>query len=187
MTSKKISVPKAPSVVHPHPLAAVGKFLKTVLDMLERVTEAIGAILLAVMTLLIFLQVVIRFKLINSTIPWTEEIALMFLVWFGLTGAAIGIRKGSHIGVEFVMALFGPKIQRGLNVLVGLLIILFAVFLLVEGIALVQGTIDVFMSASLLSRGLCVYLAIPVSALLMLLYSMELIIKQFARGGKNNV
>ena len=187
MASKKILVSKTPVVAQPNPLTGIGIFLKTVLDLLERVTETIGAILLAGMTLLIFLQVVIRFRLINSTIPWTEEIALVFLVWFGLTGAAIGIRKGSHIGVEFVMALFGPKIQKVLNVFTGLLIIAFSVFLLIEGTVLVQGTIDVFLSASLLSRGLCVYLAVPVSALLMILYSVELIINQFITGGNNNV
>lgn len=187
MASKKSLISKTPSVIQPNHLWAMGNFLKTVLDVLERITENIGAFLLAVMTLLIFLQVIIRFRLINSTIPWTEEIALMFLVWFGLTGAAIGIRKGSHIGVEFVMALFGSKTQKVLNVFVGLLMIAFAIFLLIEGITLVQGTIDVFMSASLLSRGLCVYLAVPISALLMLIYSLELIISQFVTGGKNNV
>ncbi len=187
MASKKILVPKTPSIIKPHSLTGIANHLKTVLDVVERVTETIGAILLAAMTLLIFLQVVIRFKLINSTIPWTEEIALVFLVWFGLTGAAIGIRKGSHIGVEFVMALFGPKLQRALNIFIGLLIIAFSVFLLIEGSVLVQGTIDVFLSASLLSRGLCVYLAVPVSALLMILYSAELIVNQFTAGGNNNV
>lgn len=187
MASKKSLISKTPSVIQPHPLWAIGNFLKTALDVLERVTENIGAFLLAVMTLLIFLQVVIRFRIINSTIPWTEEIALMFLVWFGMTGAALGIRKGSHIGVEFVMDLFGPKVQKALNVFVSLLMIAFAFFLLIEGVALVQGTIDVYMSASLFSRGLCVYLAVPISAILMILYSLELIVKQFVPGGNDNV
>ncbi len=187
MASKKNLASKTPIVVQTNPLLAIGKFSKTILDVLESFTETIGAILLAGMTLIIFLQVIIRFKVINTTIPWTEEIALMFLVWFGLTGAAIGIRKGSHIGVEFVMALFGPKMQKVLNIFVGLLMIAFSIFLLIEGTALVQGTINVYMSASLLSRGLCVYLAVPVSALLMILYSVELIITQFTAGGNNNV
>ncbi|NLY74642.1 MAG: TRAP transporter small permease [Firmicutes bacterium] len=185
MTSKKPPVSKIPPM-RLSPFLPVGKFLRTSLGVLERITETIGAILLAAMTLLIFLQVIIRFKVIRSTIPWTEEIALMFLVWFGLTGAAIGIRKGTHIGVEFLFALFGPKTKKVVNIFIGLLIILFSVFLLIEGIALVQGTIDVFLSASLLSRGLCVYLAVPISAVLMLLYSIEFIINQFTTGGNNN-
>lgn len=187
MASKKILASKTPPITQPNPLLAIGKFLKSALDVLEHVTETIGAILLAAMTLIIFLQVIIRFKVIHTTIPWTEEIALMFLVWFGLTGAALGIRKGSHIGVEFVMALFGPKMRKLLNIFVGSLMIAFSIFLLIEGAALVQGTIDVFMSASNFSRGLCVYLAVPVSALLMLFYSVELIISQFIAGGNNNV
>lgn len=156
------------------------------LDGLMHVIENIGAVLLAVMTLIIFWQVITRFKIINIPTPWTEEVALMLLVWFGLTGAAIGIRKNSHIGVEFVTALFPRSIQKYINSFVGLLIVGFSIFLFIEGLALARGTWDVLMSATLLPRGQIVYLAVPTAAALMFIYGLEFIIKQFTAGGKTD-
>ncbi len=150
------------------------------------VIETIGAVLLSAMTLIIFWQVITRFKIINVPTPWTEEVALMLLVWFGLAGAAIGIRKESHIGVEFVTALFPTSFQKYINSFVGLLIVVFSVFLFIEGIALAKGTWEVLMSATLLPRGKFVYLAVPTAAALMFVYGLEFVVKQFTAGGKND-
>lgn len=163
-----------------------GRVLLFILDGLMVITETVGALLLAIMTLIITWQVFTRFRMININSPWTEEIALMMLVWFGMTGAAIGIRTETHIGVEFVTKLFPQKIQRYLAMCVGLLVMIFSIFLFIEGVTLAKGCWNDQMSCTLLSRGMFVYLAVPVAAFLMTLYSAELIVKQFvAPGGKN--
>lgn len=169
------------------PSHAILKFFQCLLDFLMRWTENIGAFLLAVMTLIVFWQVITRFKIVNLNSPWTEEIALMLLVWFGLTGAAIGIRTGSHIAVEFITTLFPEKVQKWLNIIIYLLILAFSVFLFNEGLNLAKETWGVLMSATLLSRGIFVYLAIPTAALLMVIYSLEHIIKQVIAGGRRHV
>ncbi len=166
--------------------SSTARVLLFILDGLMLITETLGAILLAIMTLIITWQVVARFRIIQINSPWTEEVSLMMLVWFGMTGAAIGIRTGTHIGVEFVTNLFPQKAQRVLAIFVGLLMTIFSVFLFIEGIALAQGCWNDQMSCTLLSRGMFVYLAVPVAAFLMTLYSAELIVKQFvSTGGKN--
>ena len=91
------------------PQLSRGGVLKRALDLLMAVVENFDAILLAAMTVVVCWEIFSRFFAkyiagINS--PWTEEVAMIFMVWFGLTGAAIGIRRASHIGVEFVVALF---------------------------------------------------------------------------------
>lgn len=174
MESKKTTAPGAPKPV-PVQQGKLINHVRFVLDLLMHITENIGALFLSVMTLIITWQVVARFKFISITSPWTEEVAIMLLVWFGMTGAAIGIRKGSHIGVEFVVALFPKKTQRFINVMIGLIILVFSIFLFVEGIALVIGCKDVIMTVTLISRGLCVYSAVPIAAFLMILYSLEIL------------
>jgi len=168
------------------PKEKIIQILQLLLDVLMHVIETIGAVLLSAMTLIIFWQVITRFKIINVPTPWTEEVALMLLVWFGLAGAAIGIRKESHIGVEFVTALFPTSFQKYINSFVGLLIVVFSVFLFIEGIALAKGTWEVLMSATLLPRGKFVYLAVPTAAALMFVYGLEFVVKQFTAGGKND-
>ncbi len=149
--------------------------------------ETAGAFLLAVMTLIILWQIIARFRIIHIISPWTEEVAMILLVWFGLTGAAIGVRKHLHIGVEFVTTLFPERVQRILMIVVNILLALFSVFLLVKGAELAWALKDTDTPATVISRGLVIYSAAPVAAFLMLLYSLELIVKQIneiRRGGK---
>jgi len=112
---------------------------------------------------------------------------MILLVWFGLTGAAIGIRKHLHIGVEFVTTLFPERVQKILMIIVDILLAGFSLFLLVKGTQLAWALKDTDTPATLISRGLVIYSAAPVAAFLMLLYSVELIVRQIVeirRGGK---
>jgi TRAP-type C4-dicarboxylate transport system permease small subunit len=157
-----------------------GKSVEKVLDFLMNFIETAGAILLAVMTLIILWQIIARFRIIHIISPWTEEVAMILLVWFGLTGAAIGIRKHLHIGVEFVTTLFPESVQKIMRIFVDILLACFSVFLLVKGSELAWALKDADTPATLVSRGLVIYSAAPVAALLMLIYSVELIVKQVA-------
>ena len=163
-----------------------GKSVEKILDFLMNAIETAGAFLLTVMTLIIIWQIFARFRIIHIISPWTEEVAMILLVWFGLTGAAIGIRKHLHIGVEFVTTLFPEAAQKIMMIFVDMLLAGFSLFLLVKGTELAWALKDTDTPATVISRGLVIYSALPVAAFLMLLYSLELIVKQIAAilGGK---
>ena len=156
------------------------KSIEKILDFLMNFIETAGAVLLAVMTLIIIWQIIARFRIIHVISPWTEEVAMILLVWFGLTGAAIGIRKHLHIGVEFVTTLFPESAQKVMMIFVNMLLACFSLFLLVKGGELAWALKDAQTPATLVSRGLVIYSAAPVAAFLMLIYSVELIVRQIA-------
>lgn len=54
--------------------------------------------LLGVITAVSVLQVFLRFVL-NSPTSWSEEIAILCLIWFGLLAVAIGVRRHEHIAI----------------------------------------------------------------------------------------
>ncbi|MBM3525351.1 MAG: TRAP transporter small permease [Alphaproteobacteria bacterium] len=62
---------------------------------------------LMVITLVVFLQVLVRFVLtaigINISAPWTEEVARYVLIWCVFLGAGVGCRKAQLISLEFVV------------------------------------------------------------------------------------
>ncbi len=160
--------------------ASIGRIAARALDMLMRLVENFDAILLAAMTVVVCWEIFSRFfaKYINGiNSPWTEEVAMVFMVWFGLTGAAIGIRRASHIGVEFVVALFPKRVGQAIVVLVDLIILGFSYFLLVEGYRFAKEMIGVLLTATEWSRGYVVYSAAPVTAILMLIYGLEALVK----------
>jgi len=77
----------------------------------------VAAILLAVMCVVVFLQVVFRF-IIKSSLPWSEELSRYLTVYITFFGAAYGIQKGAHLGIEAVTLLLPVKVRRLLNIFV---------------------------------------------------------------------
>jgi len=73
------------------------KFLK----ILDRALEIIAVIALGIMLSLTVYQVFLRY-LFNKPTSWSEEITMFILVWFGFISMAIGVRKDSHISLEFL-------------------------------------------------------------------------------------
>lgn len=75
--------------------------------LLKRVVDAVNALaslachgLLVVITVIICAQVFLRFVL-NSPTSWSEEVALLCLIWFGMLAIAIGIRRHEHVAISY--------------------------------------------------------------------------------------
>ncbi len=77
----------------------------------NQVEEAIICLLLVATTLLVFMDVVMRFGF-NSGFLWSQELTLLLSAWFVLFGASYGIKAGSHIGMDAFVKLFPIAGQR---------------------------------------------------------------------------
>lgn len=82
--------------------------MKTFIAKLE---EGIISLLLASMTLLVFVEVVMRF-VFNVGIAWSQEMTLLLSGWLVMFGVSYGIKVGSHIGVDALVKLFSAKTRR---------------------------------------------------------------------------
>ena len=92
------------------------------LRLLNRTEEAIICLLMALTTLLVFVDVIMRFGF-NTGFMWTQELTLHMSAWFVLFGASYGIKVGSHIGVDAFVKLFprtGRRILSAIGCLLGL-------------------------------------------------------------------
>lgn len=70
--------------------------------------ETIIALLLGVMTLLTFANVVLRYGF-NTSLIWGLEVVLILFAWLVLFGITYGVKVTSHLGVDAIINLFGPK------------------------------------------------------------------------------
>lgn len=75
------------------------------------------AIMLAVMSVVVFLQVIFRF-VIKVSLPWSEELSRYLLVYITYFGCAYGIKTGAHLGVEAFVLILPKTVQKAINVLV---------------------------------------------------------------------
>lgn len=66
---------------------------------------------MAVMVAVVGAQVTLRYGF-NSSLDWADEIARLSFVWSIFLAIALGIKTGSHIGVEVLVARF-PAWVRG--------------------------------------------------------------------------
>ena len=84
------------------------------LRMLNRAEEAIIALLLVTMTLLVFIEVVMRFGF-GGGFLWAQELTLHLSAWFVLFGVSYGLKVGAHIGVDAFIKLLPENGQRFLS------------------------------------------------------------------------
>ena len=103
----------------------------------------------------------------------------MLLIWASLLGASIGFIRKSHLGVDYFVNKFGVRIQKVFQILVYLLVAVFALIpMIYGGLKLVSSTLDNGQpSAALQVQWGYIYLAVPISGFFILVFSIETIIK----------
>lgn len=72
--------------------------------------EVFGGTILAAMAIITFLAAVNRFTF-NFPMPWSEEIVKFLLMWMTMIGAALGIGRSEHVGIDVFVERFPQKMQ----------------------------------------------------------------------------
>jgi len=112
--------------------------MKKLLHWLDQNLEAvICAVLMCVMTIIIFIQVIMRYVFKNS-LAWSEEFARYCFVWLIYVGAAYACRKMQHIKIDASLLLFPKKVRPYIVILGELLVITFSVYILLTGTSLMN-------------------------------------------------
>ena len=93
-----------------------------VINILE---ETIIAILLAAMTILTFVQVVMRY-VFESGFFWAQELTIFMFAWLVLFGMSYGVRAGAHIGVDLLVKKLSPAANKVVGALAIALCMLYA-------------------------------------------------------------
>lgn len=118
-------------------------------------------------------QVVSRF-VFNAPSSITEELSRTLLIWIGMVGAAFAYRTGVHLGLDIVTQKFSPAIQRHLAMVLTASVVIFAIAVMVIGGGnLVALTYELNqMSAALNIKMAYIYIAVPLSGVLIAFYGI---------------
>jgi TRAP-type transport system small permease protein len=100
-------------------------------DLLFRLLEWLIAGCLAVMVVMVFGNVVLRYAF-NSGIATSEELARLAFVWLVFMGAVVALRERGHIGIDMVVSRL-PVGGKRLCFVINHLIVLWLLWLLGEG------------------------------------------------------
>ncbi|WP_424944035.1 TRAP transporter small permease [Aliiroseovarius crassostreae] len=93
--------------------------------------ETAIAVLLGLMTMITFVNVVLRY-VFNSTIIWGLEVVLILFAWLVLFGVSYGVKITAHLGVDALTNIMTPGLRKTVALVAGAICIAYA-FLLLKG------------------------------------------------------
>lgn len=84
------------------------KFFTAVFRFIHLTLVAFAKLLLLAMVVLIFSNVFMRYVL-NSGIPWSEEVSIVIVVWFTFISLALGVKHRLHISLCLLPDRISPR------------------------------------------------------------------------------
>jgi TRAP-type C4-dicarboxylate transport system permease small subunit len=129
------------------------------------------------MTVVVVSQVICRY-LLGAALTWSEEFARYGLVWITFLGAGIALKRRAHMGVQAIVEMFSPRVQKSVQVFTVVSIMGFLVIVTSKGIELALFNMKQYSPAMGLPMGF-VYLAIPSGCLVMIAHAADQLLDLF--------
>lgn len=105
--------------------------MKSLAQLVGKALEALCVFILAAMSILVFVNVVLRYGF-NSSISVTEEVSRYMFVWLAFLGAVLAFSENQHVSVTVLTDKLSP-VGRSLLRLVTDAAMLFCCYLIVDG------------------------------------------------------
>jgi TRAP-type C4-dicarboxylate transport system permease small subunit len=142
-----------------------------------KIDKTIEYFLVALLSLMVFnvsWQVFSRFILGNPS-SWTEELTRYLLIWLGMIGAGYVTGKKMHLAIDYFANKANEPIRTYIEIFIHSAVLFFALTVMVIGGINLVGLVLYLqqISASLQIQLGYVYLALPISGLLIIFYSAE--------------
>lgn len=154
------------------------------LDFVEKIEKALLAVTVGAMVVFMLYQVILRY-IFRASNAWSEELVGYLFVLDVMLGASIAIRRNSHLQIDVLINRFPPKVKNIFTIVATAVGVVFLCFLFQYSVGLCK-TATTNISAGLHISMAIPYAVMPVGEVLMILSSIEVILKNIAefRGDK---
>lgn len=105
----------------------------------EHFEEAVIVLLMAVMSVLIGLQIFMRYVM-GASLSWSEELARYFFIWATYLGIAYAVRRDAHIRVTMLTDIMPARGRLVMRILGHLIFGAFAAYVMYQGWMMVEKT-----------------------------------------------
>ena len=134
---------------------------------LFKALEWFAIICMVVLTIIVFMDVILRY-IFKQGFSWTQEVATLMLVWFSLIGMAIGVLERIHISIEMFTAKLPEKAIQVLECIYHILIAVFGGTMVYYGLLIMNMTKLSTLPATKMPSSV-LYVILPLSGLLVLI------------------
>lgn len=140
------------------------KNFEKIFGLLFDILDNLAKVLLASMTVLVFLQVVLR-NVFHSGIRWAEEVCLIGMVWVTFSTIAVGVRHDVHMRIEMFVQWMSQSQRKKLEFINNLVVLFAGIMMAYFGFILFQHGFSSTLAATKLPTAV-VYFPIPVMGIL---------------------
>ena len=164
----------------------LGKIISKVIDIWAKALAGIGSITLTIFFGAVIAQMFCRYLGIMAL--WTEEVSTYAFIFTVFMGAAALVRENKHFAFTAISdGIKNPLIKKLISILISVIALVFAYYMFVCGKQLMQKFWNYkWVSLPSMKRGYT-WLCMPISAVSMMAFSAESIVRQVAamvKGGK---
>jgi C4-dicarboxylate transporter, DctQ subunit len=141
--------------------------MKSLFKSIDKIENGLISVLLFSTTILLFVNVVLRY-VFKSPTTWAEEIIRYAIVWVTFIGSSVCARNKLHVGIDIFVANMPIKIKKMLLILADLFSAFFCLFITFYGFQNTMLVVDTAQrSPAMLMPMWIVYISMPIGAFLM--------------------
>jgi len=130
----------------------------------ERLLRWLMVLIIGAMTVLVFVNVVLRYGF-NSNLTITEEIGRYFFVWLTFLGGVSAFVRNRHVRVDTFLLLMSVKLQRVVGILSDLAMLACCGLILIGGWQLTHSNINNYLPISDLPVATLYFASVPFSVI----------------------
>ena len=145
-------------------LAIYESLLKVITTVVKWVMVFFASVIFVVICFTVFTRYVL-----NYVPSWSEEVPRYLLVWITYLGAGLAVNYREHIRLEIFFDMLPPLARQVGHLILNLLVAIVGAIMVIYGFGLVNNFGDDLME-SIPVRNIWLYLAMPVSGTLIVLY-----------------
>ncbi|KYG89302.1 hypothetical protein A0U40_10915 [[Bacillus] sp. KCTC 13219] len=145
------------------------------MKVISLVEEAIVFILTAILVVLTFINVILRY-FFNYSISGSVEISILLFAWIIFVGSSMAFKYKNHISIDIVEALLPTTAKKILNFMISTILLVFTAVMSVYGTVLTINVLGESLGATTIPKSL-VYSAFPVGFGLMTIRLIQQLFK----------
>lgn len=130
----------------------------------ERLLRWLMVLMIGTMTMLVFLNVVLRYGF-NSNLTVTEELGRYLFVWLTFLGGISAFIRNRHVRVDTFLRLMPDKLQRIVGILSNLAMLACCVLILIGGWQLTKSNMANYLPISDLPVATLYFASVPFSVI----------------------
>lgn len=145
------------------------------MKIINKFAENILLFMASIILIIVFSQVILR--IVGVSLIWVEELSRFLFIWIVFLGAAVGIRDGVHLNVDYFIEKRKKRTKIVIRYINGVLQIFFISILLVFSVILSRiwlGSTSPILGVPII----LVYSALPVSAIIMIINTIGILRKE---------